>query len=867
MLLSWKTGWTNFIEARTEKASRKRKIKRVAVSQLVRTAAASQARNSEVLEQRDLLSAVPFISEVHPSGSSNGTYAADWFEITNTGTTDLDITGWKMDDSSKAIGNAVALRGVTTIPAGKSAVFFEGNSTGTTDASVTEKFSTAWFGSTTLPSGFLIGAYGGSGVGLGTSGDEVHLFNSSGTLVTGVTFGSATASATFDNTAQGTSVSKLSTAGVNGAFLSSNGAETGSPGTRLNASPLTGVDLSNYVRVGRFDLPEPTRTTPPANSVLAQEVSAVTYNKDTDTLFVVGDGGTSIVQVSKTGALIDSMTLATGSSPQGTEFYDPEGLTYIGKGQFVMVEERDRVVSFFTYVPNTTLNRADVKTVALGTNVGNIGIEGISYDPTKSGYIAVKETTPEGIFQTNIDFDAGTATNGSASTENSMDLFDPALAGVVDLADVFALSNLTTLTGGQANNLLLLSQESGKIVNIDRSGNISSSLSFVVDAGNPLSVPEHQHEGLTMDGNGNLYVVSENGGGDFDHPQLWVFAPATAPNQAPTGLTLTNTTTSLDENTNTTARRKVASIVLADDGIGTNNITVSGTDKNFFEVIADGLYLKAGTVLDFETKSKYDIVVEVDDPAVGNTPDATASYSLTLNDVVNEDPAHPTLFISEIAPWSSGNSPIHVDWFEVSNTGSTAVDITGWKIDDSSNSFVLGGSLGGITSIAPGESVIFLETSDLAGKTTEFLTNWFGANAPAGLQIGNYTGSGLGLSAEGDAVNLFDSTGVRQASVTFGASPTGTFSTFNNAAGLNASAITTLSAVGENGAFIAANSATEIGSPGSIGELFISEVAPGPVAVLWVRTGSKSPTARRTQSTSPAGRWTTTRVRSSVAFS
>src|SRR5688572_13825023 len=90
------------------------------------------------------------------------------------------------------------------------------------------------------------------------------------------------------------------------------------------ASQLTSIDLSLYVRVGRFDLPEPTRTPAPAGSVLAQEVSAVTYNWDTDTLFVVGDGGTSIVQVTKTGQLVDSMTLAQGGSPQGTEFYDPE---------------------------------------------------------------------------------------------------------------------------------------------------------------------------------------------------------------------------------------------------------------------------------------------------------------------------------------------------------------------------------------------------------------------------------------------------------------------------------------------------------------------------------------------------------------
>src|SRR5262245_9318740 len=66
------------------------------------------------------------------------------------------------------------------------------------------------------------------------------------------------------------------------------------------------LDLSLYVRVGRFNLPEPTRTVAPPNSLLAQEVSAVTYNWDTDTLFVVGDGGTSIVQVTKTGQLINS---------------------------------------------------------------------------------------------------------------------------------------------------------------------------------------------------------------------------------------------------------------------------------------------------------------------------------------------------------------------------------------------------------------------------------------------------------------------------------------------------------------------------------------------------------------------------------
>src|SRR5436190_21051954 len=142
-----------------------------------------------------------FISEIHPSGSGNGTYNADWFEVTNIGFTTVDITGWKMDDNSNAFASAVALRGVMSIPAGKSAIFFESDAIGAGDAAIIASFSTAWFGSATPPAGFLIGAYGGSGVGLGGSGDSVNIFNAAGDRVTGISFGLATPSRTFDNTA------------------------------------------------------------------------------------------------------------------------------------------------------------------------------------------------------------------------------------------------------------------------------------------------------------------------------------------------------------------------------------------------------------------------------------------------------------------------------------------------------------------------------------------------------------------------------------------------------------------------------------------------------------------------------------------
>jgi uncharacterized protein YjiK len=595
-----------------------------------------------------------------------------------------------------------------------------------------------------------------------------------------------------------------------------------------HAAPLTGVDLSQYARVGRFDLPEPTRTTPPANSLLAQEASAVTYDWDTDTLFVVGDGGTSVVQVSKTGQLIDSMTLAQGTSPQGTEFYDTEGIAYVGNGKFVLSEERDRKLNLFTYAKDTTLTRAAVQTVKLGTTVGNIGIEGLSNDPQTGGFVVVKEATPEGIFQTGVDWAAGTATNGSATTENSANLFDPALAGLPDFSDVFALSNLTTLTGPDKSHLLILSQEAGRIVNVDRAGVVSSSLTIVGDANNPLTVPNQSHEGLAMDNDGKLYVVSEEGGGDVGHPQLWVYAPSAAANQAPTGVALTNQTATIAETASTASRVKVADVTVTDDALGTNTLTVTGADAASFEVDASGLYLKAGTVLNRTTKPSYSVAVAVDDTSVGATPDATSSpFTLTVTAAA----APASLIVSEVSPWSSGDSPYGADWFEVTNKGTAAVDLTGYKVDDDSNNFASAIALSGISSIAPGESVVFIEGS--AATAAAFKTFWFGGKVPAGFQIGTYSGSGIGLSTGGDQVNLFNAAGTKVTGVSFPAATT--FFTFDNTAGLSG-AITALSVAGRNGAYTISGAT---GSPGTVApSLIISEVSPwssgnSPYAADW----------------------------------
>ncbi len=200
-------------------------------------------------------------------------------------------------------------------------------------------------------------------------------------------------------------------------------------------------------------------------------------------------------------------------------------------------------------------------------------------------------------------------------------------------------------------------------------------------------------------------------------------------------------------------------------------------------------------------------------------------------------PVASPLGVTEVAPWGSaeGSSTYEADWFELTNESPVAVSLSGWKMDDSSDAFGTAVALSGVSSIAPGESVIFIESATVV-TAEAFEAWWFGSSVPAGFQIGIYSGSGVGLSTGGDGVNVFDSEGDRITGVSFGAASSATpVPSFDNAAGLGnykaPVAITALSAEGVNGAFIAHD---QLGSPGTtetpapppLPEVKITEVDP-----------------------------------------
>ena len=171
--------------------------------------------------------------------------------------------------------------------------------------------------------------------------------------------------------------------------------------------------------------------------------------------------------------------------------------------------------------------------------------------------------------------------------------------------------------------------------------------------------------------------------------------------------------------------------------------------------------------------------------------------------------ASAALLITEVM--SSSGTGGTADWFELTNTRPAAVNLTGYKMDDNSNSFAAAVPMSGVATISVGESAVFVESANPAVDLPAFRAFWSGL---AGVQVGSYTGSLVGLSSSGDGVSVFDAGGATVAGpVSFGAATTGVSFGYNP----NTATFGGLSVAGQFGAFVSANALANVGSPGTTG--------------------------------------------------
>lgn len=129
--------------------------------------------------------------------------------------------------------------------------------------------------------------------------------------------------------------------------------------------------------------------------------------------------------------------------------------------------------------------------------------------------------------------------------------------------------------------------------------------------------------------------------------------------------------------------------------------------------------------------------------------------------------AQANVYITEVFPGGVPGKEATSDWFELTNTGGSTVDITGWLYDDKSADPTEDGRISGVRQLAAGESAVVLASwSDdwsTGWEAVDAFTSHWGESQLAGVQIGYVLDKdnegGGGMSGGGEQIYLFDADG------------------------------------------------------------------------------------------------------------
>ena len=225
---------------------------------------------------------------------------------------------------------------------------------------------------------------------------------------------------------------------------------------------------------------------------LNDDVSALTFDPDRRSLFTVTNQKPHIVELSLDGRMLRQIPLVG--------FGDPEAIEYVSRGVYVITDERlQRIVKvrLDDDTPFVDASEAQQLSLGIGRN-GNKGFEGLAYDSRGQRLFVAKERDPVSIYEI----------HGFPHTDPQK----PFAVHVVDNperdAGLFVRDLSSLQYDPRTGHLLALSDESHLVLELNADGRPISSLSLLGGRhGLTHSVP--QAEGVAMDDEGRLYLVSE----------------------------------------------------------------------------------------------------------------------------------------------------------------------------------------------------------------------------------------------------------------------------------------------------------------------------------------------------------------------
>jgi uncharacterized protein YjiK len=225
---------------------------------------------------------------------------------------------------------------------------------------------------------------------------------------------------------------------------------------------------------------------------LDDDVSALTFDPVRKSLFTVTNKNAELIELSLDGKILRRIALIG--------FGDPEAVEFISEDTYVITDERQqRLIKIHLDDDTQFLDAADAEQMTLGVHMsGNKGFEGLAYDSVGKRLFVAKERDPMLIYEVH-----GFPHHNPEKSYAVHVINNPKRDAGLFVRDLSSLQY-----DERSGHLLALSDESRLIIELDIDGRPLSTLSLSKGRqGLQKTVP--QAEGLAMDDDGNLYVVSE----------------------------------------------------------------------------------------------------------------------------------------------------------------------------------------------------------------------------------------------------------------------------------------------------------------------------------------------------------------------